>query len=268
MERVRIFHLRSLLVSSKVHFLIWQSMVKSLQRKRRLGFYWIRSIVLHWQLVYRWSELKKIWPLILRLLLTSSPLLLMLMRGAYMTLDVFLLRPALTTPGLMEIGITKVVDAIRMIGDLITKITKEEELDREAVVVAVAEVMEVLEEVAVAVAVVAVEAVEHQEEVLLIPSILTGSTLKLKLTLSQMLIGQLSGLLGMLVGQLLLLSHARWLLYKFNPNRGPTFRFQLRSQFKCHLLSRYHPQFQCKSYHLLLPHKLNPSKHQLKELEV
>ena len=247
--------------------MIWQSMVKSLQRKRRSEFYWIRSIVLHWQLVYRWSELKKTWPLILRLLLTSSPLLLMLMKGAYMTLDVFLLRPVLTTPGLMETGMPK-VDAIRMIGDLITKITKEEEAELEAVVVVVVEVMEVMEEVAVDVAVVAVEAVGHQVEVLLIPSIHTGSTLLQKLLLSQMLIGQLSGLLGMLVGQPLLPSPARWLLCKFNPNRGPTFRFQLRSQFKCHQLSRYHPQFQCKSYHLLLPHKLNPSKHQLKELEV
>ena len=184
-----------------------------------------------------------------------------------MTLDVFLLRPVLTTPGLMETGITK-VDAISMIGDLITKITKAEEVDLEAVVVVAVEVMEVMEEVAVAVAVVAVEAVGHQEEVLLIPSIHTGSTLLLRLLLSQMLIGQLSGLLGMLVGQLLLLSHARWLLCKFNPSRGPTFRFLLRSQFKCHPLSRHHPQFQCKSYHLLLPHKLNPSKHQLKALEV
>ena len=186
-----------------------------------------------------------------------------------MTLDVFPLRPALTTPGLMETGMPK-VDAIRMIGDLLTKITKEEEAELEAVVVVVVvvEVMEVMEEVAVDVAVVAVEAVGHQVEVLLIPSIHTGSTLLQKLLLSQMLIGQLSRLLGMLVGQPLLLSHARWLLCKFNPNRGPTFRFQLRSQFKCHPFSKCHPQFQCKSCHLLLPHKLNPSKHQLKELEV
>ena len=259
MERVRVFHLRSLPVSSRVHFLIWQSMVKSLQRKRRLEFYWIRSIVLHWQLVYRWSELKKIWPLILRLLLTSSPLLLKLMRGACMTLDVFPLRPVLTTPGLMETGMPK-VDAIRMIGDLLTKITKEEEAELEAVVVVV-EVMEVMEEVAVDVAVVAVEAVGHQVEVLLIPSIHTGSTLLQKLLLSQMLIGQLSGLLGMLVGQPLLLFHVRWLLCKFNPSVGPTFKFQL----KHHPLRRCHPQLKCKCYHLL-HHHLNPSKHQLKEL--
>ena len=100
-----------------------------------------------------------------------------------MTLDVFPLSPVLTTPGLMETGLTK-VDVIRMTGDLITKMTKEEAVDLEAVVVVVAEVMEAMVEVAMA-----VEAVEHQEEVLLIPSILTGSALQLKLLLSQTLIG-------------------------------------------------------------------------------